>query len=207
MKALPLVISALAAALTGGPPAGAAAMAVAYRREDSIGAAARTPEEFVIARNSTLSGGMLAHSSHSSHSSHRSHSSHSSHYSGGSPTGPSAPSTLAPAYTPAPLGTIPPETPRPYTAPTLIPRPAATTRAGAAGTWRQLTVVHVEELSPFHYNIELSDGHTYSFVNKIISWTPGDAVQLHAEQSRASRRWYYTLVGPDGTRLEARRSR
>jgi hypothetical protein len=68
-----------------------------------------------------------------------------------------------------------------------------------------LTVVHVEELSPFHHQIELSDGHVYSVANKVVPWTPGDPVQVHAESSAASARKYFTLKGADGLKFEARR--
>jgi hypothetical protein len=196
LKPLALSVAALASALSGGAQLATAGPAFTNRREDIAGAASRTPEEFVIARNSSVSGGMLAHSSHASHSSH------SSHYSSSSPSAPYTPSPTT--DTPAAPATLTPTTP-PYSVEIVTPKPAPQKRAQAIGTWSSLTVVHVEELTPFHHNIELSDGHVYSVANKVVDWTPGDAVQIHAERSKTSGRKYYTLKSNGGQKFEARR--
>jgi len=201
LKPFALSIAALASAISGGAQLAMAGPTVTNRREDNVGGALRTPDEFVIARNSGVSGGMLAHSSHVSHSSHRSHSSHASSSS------PSAPYTPAPAsYTPAPLPTLAP-TPPASTVEVVTPKPVAQKRRQTVGTWTPLTVVHVEDLSPFHHNIELSDGHVYSVANKVVDWTPGDPVRIHAERSNASGKTYYTLMSTAGLKFEARRIR
>ncbi len=201
LKPLALSLAALAATFTGGLQLAVATPAASSRREDNGIGTARTPDEFVIARNSAASGGMLAHSSHSSHSSHRSHASHSSHYSGSSPTAPYTPP--ASSYTPAPAPVVAPTLP-PYKVEIETPKPVRV-RIPAAVTWKRLTIVHVDEISTFHHKIEGSDGHVYSVANKLIDWTPGDVVRIHAERSHSSGRWYYTLMDSTGKKVEAHR--
>lgn len=196
LRPLALAIAALTTAFAGTGQQAAANAAVGLRREEAGIRPGLAPEMFVLARNSHMSGANFGHSSHSSHASHRSHASHSSHYSGSTPSDPypASPPTYAPA--PAPVYTP---------APTFTTAPAPSVKRRATSAWFSLTVVHVEELSPFHHQIELSDGHVYSVANKVVPWTPGDPVQVHAESSAASARKYFTLKGADGLKFEARR--
>lgn len=177
--------------------------------------AVNTSHDFVLTQNSPISGGVQAHSSHSSHASHSSHVSSST----GAGSGPYVPPpTATPVATPsatledtdstaAPIPT-PFPSPTPRASAPRSPAKNATAPGSSATGWHPYKVVHVVEVSVLVYDVELTDRHIYHIQRHVpINWVPGDDVKLRSQVSSATREIYYAIMGPEGNKFEASRSR